>query len=236
MALALVVTAICVAQDADKKQDAKAEKATQRAIKHTTTLMMKSFAKVNLTNEQKEKAQAVIKNHIGSLMEAQADQASLLTDKQKKNRIEAMAQAREDGAADNELNGIGNNAMALTEEKLNEYTAAGKKVSEASEKIHNAITALLTNEQKALMPRRGAEKTQTVAIKLPKMCCSGCVKVVRKALDSVDGIAEIKTNLQDHTCHFTAPDGLDVKAMLDKFSKDGIKQIQGWTQVKGPAI
>ena len=233
--LLLIVTAVCVAQDADEKQDAKAKEATERAIKNATTQMMKSFAKANLTDEQKEKAQAVVKKHIGSLMEARTAQAALLTDEQKKTRIEAMAEARADGAASNKLNGIGTKAMGLTQERLNEYTVAGKKVNEISEKIHAAMTALLTNEQKALMPERGAGKTQTVALKLPNMCCGGCVAAVRKALDSVDGIADIKTNLQDQTCFFTASGDLDVKAMLDEFAENGIKQIQGWTHEKGPA-
>ena len=259
LALALIVTATCVAQDAekkvtDKKQDAKADKAdkaTERAIKTTTAQMMKTFKKANLTDEQKEKAAAVVKKHIGSLMEARKAQAALLTDEQKKSRTEAMAKAKEEGTKGNKLNVVGTKAMEMSEEQTKKYNAAKRKVNQATKKMKEAITALLTDEQKALMPKRGgkrgklkeekaddkdADTTQTVSLKLPGMICEGCAASIRGTLTSVEGIAEIKTNVEEKSCTFTAPGDLNVKAMLDKFAEGGNKQIEGWSAAKGPVF
>ena len=52
---------------------------------------------------------------------------------------------------------------------------------------------------------------------------------MRRALTTVDGIADIETNPSDNSCSFKAPAGLDVKATLDKFAEDGNKQIKGWS-------
>lgn len=248
--LALLVTATCVAQDTDKKQDAKAKRATERAIKNTTAQMMKTFSKANLTDEQKEQAAAVIKKHVGSLIKARQAQDALLTDEQKKNRTEAMAKAKEEGAKRNKLNAAGTKAMGLTKEEMKKYNAAKKQVTQVTAKMKEAITALLTDEQKALMPKRGnrrgkkkqdgadkaADKTQTVSLKLPGMICGGCAASVRSTLTSVEGIADIKTNVEDKTCTFTATGELNVKAMLDKFAEGGNKQIEGWSPTKGPVF
>lgn len=248
--LALLVTATCVAQDTDKKQDAKAKKATERAIKNTTAQMMKAFSKANLTDEQKEKAAAVVKKHVPSLIKARKAQEALLTDEQKKNRTEAMAKAKEEGTKGNKLNAVGTKAMALTKEEMKKYNAAKKQVNKVTANMKEAITALLTDEQKALMPKRGnrqgkkkkdgadkeAGKTQTVSLKLPGMTCGGCAASVRKALTSVEGIVDIKTNPQDNTCTFTAPGELNVKAMLDKFAEGGNMHIKGWLPAKGPVL
>lgn len=252
--LALIVTATCVAQDADKKQDAKAKKATERAVKNTTDQLMKAFAKANLTDEQKQKATALIEKHIGSLMEARAAQNALLTDEQKKNRTEAVAKAKEEGTKGNKLAIIGTKALGLSREKMKEFNAAKKKVTAVTAKMKEEITDLLTDEQKAALPKRAnnkgdqpkakkgkknkerADKTQTVSLKLPGMICGGCAASVRSSLNSVEGIADIKTNVENNTCSFTAPGELNVKAMLDKLAAGGNKQIEGWSVSKGPAL
>ena len=252
LALAVMMAATCVAQDTDKKKDQKADKAKARAIKNTTAQMMKAFSKANLTDEQKEKATAIVEKHIASLIDARKAQDALLTDEQKKSRTEAVAKAKEDGTKGNKLNVIGTKAMGLSKEKMKEYNAAKKKVNGVTAKMREAITALLTDEQKAAMPKKGArkgkkkkadgdgaekgaDKTQTVSLKLPGMICGGCAASVRSTLDAVEGVADIKTNVDDKTCTFTAPGDLNVKAMLDKFAEGGNKQIEGWSLAKGAA-
>jgi hypothetical protein len=153
LTLALVIAATCTAQDAAKKADGKDKKAMERAVKNTTSQMMKTFAKANLTEEQQAKAKAVIEKHIGSLIEARKAQDALLTDDQKKARTEAMAKAKEDGTKGPKLAAVGTKAMGLTGEDLEKYNAAKKKVNDASAQIKDAIMALLTDEQKAAMPK-----------------------------------------------------------------------------------
>lgn len=244
LALAFVVTATCVAQDADKK---KGKKATDRAIKNTTSQMMKAFAKVELTEEQQAKAKAIIEKHIGSLIEARKAQDGILTDDQKKARTEAIAKAKEDGTKGAKLAAVGTKAMGLSKEDAKKYSDAKKKVTATTAKIKGAIMELLTDEQKAAMPKRGkgkkgkkkkdgADKTQTVSLKLPGMTCGGCAASVRAALVTVDGIENIKTDPATNSCTFTAPAKLDVKATLDKFAAGGNKHIEGWKHAKGKAL
>ena len=243
--LAFVVTASCMAQDADKK---KGKKGADRALKNTTAQMMKTFAKANLTEEQQAKAKAVIEKHISGLMEARKAQDSLLTDDQKKARTEAVAKAKADGAKGPKLNAVGTKAMGLSKEEAKKYNDAKKKVAAASAKIKSAIMELLTDEQKAAMPKRkaggkkgkkkkdGADKTQAVSLKLPGMTCGGCAASVRAALVSVDGIENIKTDPATNSCTSTAPARLDVKSTLDKFAAGGNKHIQGWSLAKGKSL
>lgn len=244
--LALTVTTTGFAQDNDKKK-ARAKKAMDRAVKNTTTQMMKTFSKADLSDEQKEKAKAIIEKHIGDLIKARKAQDGLLTAEQKKARTEAIAKAKEEGTKGNKLAAIGTKAMGLSEEELKKFTEAKKSVNQATGKIRNAIMELLTDEQKATLPKRkgkrgkkkkdGADKdsSKLVALTLPEMKCGGCAASVQKALATLDGVEEIKTNVEDKTCTFKAPADMNVKATLDKFVKDGNKQLADWSIAKGPA-
>ena len=154
LTLALVVSVTCFAQDNDKK----AKKANERAVKNTTTQMMKFFAKANLTDEQKEKATAVITKHVGDLMAARKAQDSMLTAEQKKARTEAIAKAKKDGAKGGKLAAVGTKALGLSEEDMKKYNAAKKKVNDINMKMREAIMAMLSDEQKAALPKRGGAK------------------------------------------------------------------------------
>lgn len=155
MMLACLVCANCLAQDETKTSNPKATKAKAKAVKTLTTQLMKAFSAANLTDEQKTKAAALIEKHIGGVMEARKAEASLLTDEQKKARTAAMAKAKEDGLKGAEMNKAVTAALGLSEEKLKELSAAKKKITAAQNKIKNAITGLLTDEQKAAMPKKG---------------------------------------------------------------------------------
>lgn len=152
LTLAFLVAANCMAQDETKTSNPRAKKATERAIKNTTTQMMKAFEKANLTDEQKEKAQAIIAKHVPKVMAARKAQDGLLSDEQKAKRKEAIAKAKEDGAKGNKVAAVGIKAMGLSDEELEKFNAAKKKVTQANGKIKNAIMALLTKEQKTAMP------------------------------------------------------------------------------------
>jgi len=55
---------------------------------------------------------------------------------------------------------------------------------------------------------------------------------VRSALNTVEGIADIKTNPSDNSCSFNAPAGMDVTATLNKFAEEGNRHIKGWSLAK----
>jgi hypothetical protein len=162
LTLAFLVAANCMAQDETKTSNPRAKKATERAIKNTTTQMMKAFEKANLTDEQKQKAQEIIAKHAPKVMAARKAQDSLLSDEQKAKRKEAIAKAKEDGTKGNKSAAAGIKAMGLSDEELKKFSAAKKKVTEANGKIKVAIMALLTKEQKTSMPapkrKKGAAK------------------------------------------------------------------------------
>lgn len=181
LAIALFATTSLVAQDVDKK----AKKAIERATKNVTNQMMKHFAKAELTDDQKTKATAVVEKHVKSYMEAKKAQDDLLTADQKTKRKTAMAKLKEEGVKKQELYKKAHAAMELNEETQKKFDAAKKKVNGISTGMKNEITALLTDEQKAAMPKKGKGKgkgkkkknngdkaqkgDQTVSLKLPNM-------------------------------------------------------------------
>jgi len=181
LAIALFATSSLVAQDVDKK----AKKALERATKSATTQMMKQFEKASLTDDQKSKATAIVEKHVKSLMEARKAQDALLSDEQKEKRKAAVAKAKAAGKKGQAMTKAGFEAMGLSDETLKKYNAAKKKVNEVNGKMKAAIMALLSDEQKAAMPKARAKgkgkgkgkpkkkdgdgETQTVSLKLPNM-------------------------------------------------------------------
>jgi uncharacterized MAPEG superfamily protein len=92
--ITLCLTIVSVAQEDDekKKVDPKV-----KAIKQMTNQMMRKFAKAELTEEQKEKAVAVIEEHIGGVLEARTAMNGLLTREQRQARTAAVKAAKAEG-------------------------------------------------------------------------------------------------------------------------------------------
>ncbi len=172
MVLGLIVTANCFAQD-----DARAKKQKAKALKSSTKQIMRQFKAAELTDEQKEKATAIIEKHIDSVIEARKASEGLLSDEQKEKRKAGIAAAKEEGLKGNKATNAGIAAMGLSEEKLKEFKQSRNKVKAANAKISAAIKELLTEEQIAALPKKGKRKkmkdaattTQTVSLKLPGM-------------------------------------------------------------------
>ena len=178
LVLGFLVSASCFAQDATK-----AEKRKAKAVKNTTKQMMKQFSAAELTDEQKEKATALVEKHIVAMMEARKAQEDLLSDEQKEKRKAGIAKAKEDGVKGNKVFAAGIEAMELGEDKLKEFNACRKKQAEITDKVKSGIKELLTEEQLAALPKKGNRKgkgknkkdattegeTQTVSLKLPGM-------------------------------------------------------------------
>jgi hypothetical protein len=184
LTLMLLVAANCVAQDDAKA--AKKKKAMDRAVANATKQIMKSFGKVELTEEQQTKAKEIVTTHIAKLQEAKKAQDGLLSDDQKAKRKEGIAAAKEEGVKGNKVWAAGVKAMGLNEEEQKAYDAAKKKVNEVNAAIKKEVMGLLTDEQKAALPKKGKKggkkkmkkgddaeegdgKTQTVSLKLPGM-------------------------------------------------------------------
>ena len=181
LAIALLASNSLVAQD----DDMKAKKALDRVKKSLTANVMKTFAKVELTDEQKTQATAVVDKHIESYVEARKAQESLLTKDHIAKRKAALEKAKEDGVKKKEAYAAANEAMGLTEEEKTKYDESKKKTNSIVANVRTEITALLTDEQKAAMPAKGkkgkkgkgkkamkdakATDSQAVSLKLPNM-------------------------------------------------------------------
>ncbi len=184
LVLALCIATVASAQDETKKKNKK--KKGDPAAKLVTSLtkqMMKTFDAVSLTDEQKEKATAIIKEHAPSFSEAKKAVDTLLSDEQKTARSDAQKKARADGIKGKEAAKALQAALKMSDEDLAAFKEASKKPQAVNSKIRKAIAALLTDEQKALMPQKGKGKgkgkkkmaevadtgVQTVSLKLPNM-------------------------------------------------------------------
>lgn len=177
LAIALFATSSLVAQDVDKK----AKKALERATKNATNQMMRQFEKANLTDDQKSKASAIVEKHVKKLNEARKEQEALLSDEQKAKRKEASEKAKADGKKGQAMFKAGFEAMGLSGDTLTKFNECKKKITGVNGQIKKEITALLTDEQKAAMPKKGKGKgkgkgakkgkgkNQTVSLKLPNM-------------------------------------------------------------------
>lgn len=152
LALALLMATVGVAQDEPKTETKAQNKAREQALKTTTNQMMKAFTPAKLTDEQKEKAVAIIEKHIDALLEARQEAAEMLSKDQKKAKRDATKQAKEDGLKGPKAAQAVELSLGLEEDKLNEYRAAMKKPQEVNAKIKEAIKKILTEEQVAALP------------------------------------------------------------------------------------
>ena len=244
LTIALLASSSLVAQDVEKK----AKKTIDKVAQSFADKMMKAFAKAELTEEQKTQAGAIVDKHTKSYVEARKASEMLLTDEHKAKKKAAMEKAKADGLKGKKANMAANEAMGLTEEQAAKYKESKEKIAEIATTVREEITGLLTEAQVAAMPKKGKKKkkkkkkkaeeetsattAQTVSLKLPNMTCGGCVASVKSALTAVDGIEEIKTNLEDNTCSFNAPQSMDVALTLNQIVEGGNHPIKGWKLVE----
>lgn len=139
--LSAVVAFSCVADDAPKKKGNQGGKKNAEAPAFAQ--MMKTLEKVELSDEQK----AQIKQLAGKLQEeTKALREEGLTMELTKKRAEVMKAAREAGKKGKELQAAGDEGFS-EEEK-----AVLAKAGAAQTKFRNAVFALLTDEQKEVLP------------------------------------------------------------------------------------
>lgn len=115
--------------------------------------------RLNLSEEQKGKVEALRKEYEPKLAEGQAKLDSILTPEQKKAQEEAIAKAKEAGKTGRELFEAGRNAVQLTEEQQKQMKEVRTHIAELQRQIREKIMGLLTDEQKAELRKRfGGER------------------------------------------------------------------------------
>lgn len=184
-AMLLGLVASTLAQDGKVKN----EKQIERVAKGTAKQLMTFYKSAELTEEQTEKAMAIIKEFAPKIIELKAAQDKMLNDEQKQARKEAREAATKEGLKGPKLNEAGMKALNLSDEQMKAFQEAGKKVSALNGEIKKAINKTLTEEQIAKLPKsdnknkgkgKGKKKegkegdgkdgdTQNVSLKLPNM-------------------------------------------------------------------
>lgn len=148
LSLALVVSVS--ADDAKPKKKDGQGKGKQRA----NAQLMKPFAAIELTDEQKAKVKVLVQK-ANEETKALREEAGLTPELTKK-RGEAMKAARQAGLKGKELAAEVDKNSGMNEAQL----AAVKKMGMMRTKLQKAVVELLTDEQKAQLPARltGSEK------------------------------------------------------------------------------
>lgn len=143
----LVATGVS-AQDEDKA--AKRKKGQKKGVaKYLTNQVMRPFAKVEMTNEQKEKATAIVNEHKADFAATMKEINMVMTKELKEKQKEAQKKARAEGLKGKQAREFVTKALELSEEKVKELNAARKKQTELMTKIRKSIhEKVLTDEQK----------------------------------------------------------------------------------------
>lgn len=119
------------------------------------TAQLKKLQKADLTAEQVTK----VKELVAKFAEKAAPlyQKSAFTPEQKKAYAEAIKKAKAEGKTGKELIAAYKNAVKLTAEQ----TAARKQVQDAYSAMMKEIVGMLTDEQKAKLPRKSSRSKKT---------------------------------------------------------------------------
>ncbi|MDB4380855.1 hypothetical protein N9Z70_05645 [Mariniblastus sp.] len=149
VALLLCFATVAVAQDDAKKGK---DKKKARAAGSANSYIMKAFKSVEMTDEQKKKAEAVLAKYDGEMKDARKAVVSVLSKDENKAKNEARKEAAKAGLKGKEMTEAVEKAMGLSEDKMAKYREALKKPAAVTKKVKDEIMALLTDDQKAKMP------------------------------------------------------------------------------------
>lgn len=145
-------------------EDAKPKKARPNARKEQPAVQLPKD--ITLTDEQKTKVAELEKEYAPKMKELREKLDKVMTEEQKKARQDVMKEAREkgkEGRKGKELQQAIKDAMKLTEEQQKSYDEADKKVTALRLEILEKVKPLLTDEQKAKLPKRPEARKKKAA-------------------------------------------------------------------------
>ena len=158
MILAVVLSAVvstgAFAQDEKKKKTKNQKNSVQNRM---TKQLMNSFAKANLTEEQKAEAKKVVAEGMKNVVAVQKQLEGMFTKEQRQKRNEVMKQARADGMTGKEVTAKANAAVGMDDAAMKEFAALKLKQNKAMSELRKKVMGLLTDDQKKLM-RAGQKK------------------------------------------------------------------------------
>jgi Spy/CpxP family protein refolding chaperone len=145
LALVLAITAPLMAQQKGRKKGQKRRPAAREGF---TVVPRHLLEGLELTAEQKEKVEALNKEYGPKLKEARAKMDGIVTDEQRKARMQAIKGAKEAGKKGKELRKAVEAAVQLTDEQKAQMAEVKKAMGPLQREIREKFMALLTPEQK----------------------------------------------------------------------------------------
>jgi hypothetical protein len=159
----LSALAVTIAAPAFGQRNAKPkERAAKRAAENP---IFKFPNAITLTSEQEAKLQALKDEYAPKLAAISGKQNEILTPEQRKARTEVTKANREAKKSVKEAQEAVAAALKLTDDQKQKWTATQKEMQELRKEIEGKKEALLTAEQKALLPKKGAKRQNAKAAK-----------------------------------------------------------------------
>ncbi|MFM9960620.1 MAG: hypothetical protein ACKV2Q_05285 [Planctomycetaceae bacterium] len=146
LSLAAFLLSPVMAADAKAKKNARKEPPVVQLPKDIT-----------LTDEQKTKVAALEKEYAPKMKELHEKLDKVITEEQKKARLEVTKEQRgkgKEGKRGKELAQAVKDAMKLTDEQQKKYDETEKQITALRHEILEKVKPLLTDEQKAKLPKR----------------------------------------------------------------------------------
>ncbi len=153
LSLAAFLLSPALAEDAKPKRNKPIARKEQPAVQLPK--------EITLTDEQKTKVAELEKEYAPKMKELREQLDKVMTDEQKKARLDVMKEAREkgkEGRKGKELQQAIKDAMKLSEEQQKSYDETDKKITALRQEILEKVKPLLTDEQKEKLPKRPERK------------------------------------------------------------------------------
>lgn len=141
------------AQDEGKKK----KKGKRAGGRDVAAQMLGRFKNVGLSDEQENKMKEIIKSFSGKLQELRKESNGLFSPEMRKARQEATKKAREEGLKGKEARDAIAKAAPITDEIAGKMKEVQQKMAAVQKELRDALTAVLTDEQKAKLPKRGGD-------------------------------------------------------------------------------
>ncbi len=154
LCLALVCAfalAIFTGQSSAQDEEKKNKRGNNQLVKN----LLRPFAKAELTDEQKEKAQALIKKNSESLVALQKDLNGMLSNDKRKARREAQKKAKEQGLKGKKAAEFIWKEIGIDEATVKKIQEKSKAFNQARVKLQREIYAMLNDDQKSKVKARG---------------------------------------------------------------------------------
>ncbi|NOX57021.1 MAG: M3 family metallopeptidase [Planctomycetes bacterium] len=118
---------------------------------------------IELSDEQKAKVDELRKEFAPKFAALRKEQNEILTPEQKKARRDALRKAKQEGKSFREAAKEIAKSMNLTDEQKEKMAEIAKKRKELTAELREKLLTILTDEQKAKLPKRGVRRGKKAA-------------------------------------------------------------------------